>query len=91
MAQLNKISSRYVDIATLLNCLLIAGIFRSFEVTDVGERGVAPNTEVVLHSTFRRQAIVIPSHRVKHLGAGHTLISGDGVGVGVTKNVADVK
>ena len=57
----------------------------------VGKRRVAGHPVVVLHPPFRGQAVVVPPHGVEDLAAPHALEAGNGVGVGVGKDVAHVQ
>ena len=64
---------------------------RGGEVGVVGQRRVALHPVVVLHPALGGQAVVVPAHGVEHLGASHAAVAGDGVGVGVGKNVTHVQ
>ena len=61
------------------------------EVRVVGKRWVALDPVVVLHTAFGGQTVVVPTHWVEHGLAPHALVTSDGVGVGVTEDMADVK
>ena len=52
---------------------------------------VATHTKKVLDATFGWQTVVIPSHRIENRLAGHTLVTRNGVGVGVRKDVTHVQ
>ena len=90
-AQFDEVGSADGDRRTLADGFRVAGIVGGGEVGVVGQRRVAADTEVVLNTTFGGQAVVVPSHRVEDLAAGHALIPGDRVGVGVAEDVADVE
>ena len=64
---------------------------RWLEALDVRLARIASDAVVGLHPAFRRQAVVVPAHRVEHRLAGHALVARDGVGVGVAEHVADVQ
>ena len=57
----------------------------------VGRIRIAANVEVVLDTPLRRQAIVVPTHRVEDVHARHALVTHDDVCVGIRKNVADMQ
>ena len=61
------------------------------EVSHVSGGGIAADAEVVLDSAFGGETVVVPTDRVENGLAGHSLIAGDDVGVGVTEHVADVQ
>ena len=71
--------------------LVLAGFVGGLEVGVVGEGGVAADAEVVLYPALGGQAVVVPAHGVIHLLASHAVESGEGVGVGVAEDVADVE
>ena len=85
LAQLDEVAARDGHLAFRVR------FGRGGEVLVVGERRVAAHTVVVLDAAFGGQAVVVPSHRVEHLLAAHPLVAGDGVGVGVTEDVAYVQ
>ena len=64
---------------------------RRCEVGVVRQRGIALHAVVVLHPAFGGQAVVVPSHWIEDRFATHALVAGDGVGVGVTEDVADME
>ena len=57
----------------------------------VGERGVAADTEVVLHAAFGGQTVVVPAHGIEDGVAAHALVAGDAVGVRVREDVPHVE
>ena len=90
-AQFDEVGPADGDGRALADGFRVAGIVGGGEVGVVGQRRVAADTEVVLNTPFGGQAVVVPSHRVEDLAAGHALIPGDRVGVGVAEDVADVE
>ena len=64
---------------------------RGIEIGDVGLAWVAADAEVVLHTTFGGQPVVVPAHWVEDGLAGHPLVAGDRVGVGVGEHVSHVQ
>ena len=64
---------------------------RRLEALDVGLARVAADAVVVLDAPLGGQAVVVPAHRVEDLLAGHALVAGDRVGVGVAEHVAHVQ
>ena len=87
LAQFDEVPARDdVEIALVLGGLRrgpVAGVVR-------GGR-VAAHTVVVLHAALGGQAVVVPAHRVEHILAGHSLVAGQDVGLGVGEHVADVQ
>ena len=83
-AQLHEVAPRHRD-------LLGARAGRRHERRVVGQRGVAPDVEVVLHPALGRQAVVVPPDRVEHLLAAHALEPRDRVGVGERADVPDMQ
>ena len=71
--------------------LVFAGVLGGLEVGVVGQGGVAADPEVVLNPALGGQAVVVPAHGVVHLFALHSVVAGEGVGVGVAEDVADVE
>src|SRR5258706_11992292 len=67
------------------------GLVGGLERGVVRERWVATDSVVILHPTDRRQAVVIPTHRVEDGFTAHALVAGDRVRVGIAKDVADVE
>ena len=63
---------------------------RRLEVGVVRRCGVAPHAVVVLHPALRRQAVVVPPHRVEDLTAPHPLVSRYRVGMRIREDVPDV-
>ena len=61
------------------------------QVFDVGNVGFRPHSEIVLHAPLGRQAVIVPAHRVGNVPAGHALIAGDQVLVGVREDMTDVE
>ena len=57
----------------------------------VGECGVASNPVVVLNSALGGQTVVIPTHWVVDAVTAHPLVARHNIGVGIAKDVADVK
>ena len=64
---------------------------RRLEALDIGLARIAADAVVVLDAPLRRQTVVVPAHRVEDLLAGHALVAGDRVGVGVAEHVAHVQ
>ena len=64
---------------------------RWFEADGIRLAWVAANAVVRLDSAFGRQAVVVPAYWVEDGLAGHPLVAGNGVGVGVAEYVADVQ
>ncbi len=64
---------------------------RRLEALGVGLARVAADAVVVLDAALGGQAVVVPAHRVEDLLAGHALVAGDRVGVGVAEHVAHVQ
>ena len=61
------------------------------EPLDVRLARIAAHAVVVLDAPLGGQAVVVPTHRVEDLLAGHALVAGDRVGVGVAEHVAHVQ
>ena len=66
-------------------------ITSGFEVWEVREVRIAPNIKEVLHPPFRRQTVVIPSHRVEDIHSSHAALAYDQVLMGVAEHVSDVE
>ena len=64
---------------------------RRLEVGIVRRRRIAPHAVVVLHPALRRQAVVVPPHRVEDLTAPHPLVSRYRVGMRIREDVSDVQ
>ena len=70
---------------------LLGRFLRRRETVGIGNRRVTQHAVVVLHPPFGRQAVVVPTHRVEHGLAGHPLVAGDRIGVGVGEDVSHVE
>jgi len=57
----------------------------------VRRAGVTADVEEVLHPALRREAVVVPAHRVEDVSPPHALVARDDVGVGVAEDVPDVE
>ena len=68
-----------------------AALVRGHEVGVVVQGRVAADAVVVLHPALGGQPVVVPADRVEHLEAGHPLVAGDAVGLGVAEDVTDVE
>ena len=63
-----------------------------FEIVALVRQGrVAGNAVVVLHAAFCGQSVVVPAQRVEDVLAGHPLVAGQDVSLGVGEDVADVQ
>ncbi len=87
-AQLDEIPAR-----DLSGRRLPAGVVRRLRPQPrlVGEAGLAPDVEEVLHPALGGQAVVVPAHRVEDVAPAHALVTRQYVGLGVAEDVADVK
>ncbi|CAB4797873.1 unannotated protein [freshwater metagenome] len=83
-AQFDEVTARDRD-------LLLAWFSGRGEVGVIGQRRIAAHAEIVLDPAFGRKSVVVPAHGVEHFETTHTLEAGDGVGVGVRKDVAHVQ
>ncbi len=88
VAQLDEVRARHRYGSMVLGWVAAKG---RCEAGNVGQRWIARDTEVVLHSSLGRKTVVVPTHRVKHVLASHALITGNGVGMGVGKHVSHVQ
>ena len=91
MAEFNKVASTDVVVSAFFYDFGVASIFGRGEIWVIRQRGVAAHAEIVLHPAFGGQAVVVPPHGVKNFFALHALVAGDGVSVGVGKNMAHVE
>ena len=89
VAQLDEVRTRYRD----RTCVLVAFVLqrRRDEVRVVGQGRVATDPEVVLDPALGGQAVVVPADRVEDCLAGHPLVAGNDVGLGVGEDVTDVE
>ncbi len=89
VAQLDEVRARYRD----RTCALLAFVLqrRRDEVRVVRQGRVATDPEVVLDAALGGQAVVVPADRVEDRLAGHPLVAGDNVGLGIGEHVTDVK
>ena len=72
--------------------LLAVGAFEwRLEIRIVLQGRVHAHTVIVLHAALGRQAVVVPTHRIKDVEALHALEAGDDIGVRVGKHVADMQ
>jgi hypothetical protein len=83
-AQLHEVAPRDGD-------LVLARLLRRLEVRVVVHGRVAAHAVVVLHPSLRRQAVVVPAHRVVDVPAAHALVARHEVGVGVAEDVPHVQ
>ena len=91
-AQLDEVAAADLRRKLLLIFLRALGHgCRRREVGVVRQRGIALHAVVVLHSAFGGQAVVVPSHWIEDRFATHALVAGDGVGVGVAEDMADME
>ena len=77
-------------VCSLRGLIVSSNLWRS-EVVLVSKCWIAANSVVVLNSSFRGQAIVIPAHGVVDVEAVHSLVAGYYIGVRVAKNVTHVQ
>ena len=89
VAQLDEVRAGDRDRPGVLVSLGLEG--GSDELGVIGERGVAADAEKVLHTTLRRESVVVPADRVEDGLACHALVAGDDVGLSVRKDVSDVQ
>ena len=91
VAQLDEVAPADRLLVGGLDALAVAALMRRLVALVVVQGGVAAHAVVVLHAALGGQAVVVPAHRVEHLEAGHPLVAGDAVGLGVGEDVADVQ
>ncbi len=84
LAQRDEVRPRHGD-------RLLARLVGRLEGGVVRQGRIAADAVIVLDPAFRRQAVVVPPHRVEHGLAAHALVARDDVGVGVGKDVPDVQ
>ena len=87
VAQLDEVGPRDRDLAVVLRD--VAAVRRR-EVGVERLRRVAAHAVVVLHAALGGQAVVVPADRVEDRLAGHPLVAGEGVGLGVAEDGAHV-
>ena len=88
-AQLDEVRAGDVDRPGVLVPFVLEG--RRDEVGVIGEGGITADAEIVLDAAFCRQTVVVPPDRVEDHLAGHPLVTGDDVGLGVGEHVTDVQ
>src|SRR5689334_2937936 len=86
-----EVDERYaLELAGRQLACRVIGRFELRNVEGFGAR-LTPHMEVVLDAALGGQAVVIPSHRIKDVAPGHSLVARDDVGLGVAEDVTDVK
>ena len=88
VAQLDEVGPRNGNGLVVFRRITVEG---RCEVGVVGNRRVAGDAVVVLHASLGRQAVVVPAHGIEHGLAVHPPEAGQGVCVGVAKDMADVE
>ena len=82
--QLDKVRARHRD-------GVLPRLVRGRERGVVRQRRIAPHAVVILHASLRRQAVVVPSHRIEHGLPAHPLEPRNHIGVGVGEDVPHVQ